>query len=454
MDFQQRLQQLISLGQEHIVDRLDQLQGESYQLLKQDIEALPLDLLSKLLDSLEAGHSQSQSQTVEPHPFHTIAQTSTEAQAKWQQQGLQLLSEGKVGALLVAGGQGSRLGYEGPKGAYVFGLQSGSSLFKLHAQRILSLSQQVGRPLPWAIMTSPQNHQATLKHFQDHDFFGLDRDQVEFFSQGVLPAISLEGKIILESDNQIQTAPDGNGGCFRAFHQSGIFDKWTKQGIESLFVFSVDNCLARPLDPTFIGFYQEQGALSASTVVKKAYPEERVGIFALKDKLPTVIEYSELTEEQVTASNDQGELLFDGGNMAIHIFAMKVLSEAGDTPLPYHKAIKKISYWDGSKMVNPTEPNACKFEQFMFDIFPRCQSMALMEVERSEWFAPIKNAEGKDSPESARELLWSLHKSWLSQSCGQELEGQFEISPLLSYAGENLPKSLSAIQDEPLILKA
>lgn len=448
-----KLKALVDLSQDHLVEAHQQAEGQALIDLESQINALDIPLLQKLLQA-QSSEVIPNSGSVGPHPFERMEKYTPAQKIKWQAQGQQLISQGKLGVLLVAGGQGSRLGFEGPKGAFKFDLPSGASLFQLHAQRILGLGQQIGVQIPWAIMTSPQNHLETLKHFEENDYFGLANEQIEFFQQGTLPAISLEGKILLESPYKIQTAPDGNGGCFQAFHQSGIFDQWTQRGIEHLFIFSVDNCLARPLDPTFVGFYHTQGCLSASTVVRKAYPEERVGIFALKDQQPTVIEYSELSESQVTELDQEGKLAYDGGNMAIHIINMAVLGDAGKSPLPYHKAIKKIPYWDGKDMCHPEEPNACKFEQFMFDIFPRCENMALFEVPRQEWFAPIKNAQDQDSPASARKLLLNLHTHWIQQSLQQEVEPSYEISPLLSYQGENLPKTLDEVEQHPLIFKA
>ena len=459
--------ELSKLGQAHLVSQLEKLQGSEYQDLESDILHLDLNLISELLAQVESNSSLNNSgedlksdsirDEVAPHPFNSQAEQSSQSHAKWSELGQEALSEGKVGALLVAGGQGSRLGFDGPKGAYRFDLDSGASLFQLHAQRILNLGQRLGKELPWAIMTSPQNHDETIEHFEQHDYFGLSSDQIVFFQQGVLPAISQDGKIILASASRIQTAPDGNGGCFKAFHQSEVFHQWQKLGIEHLYIFSVDNCLVRPLDPRFIGFYLDNKKSSASTVVKKAYPAERVGIFALKNQLPTVIEYSELNDEQINATNSQGDLLYDGGNMAIHLIDMKILQEAATAPLAYHQAYKKISFWNGTELVHPSEPNAIKFEQFMFDIFPRCQSMALLEVERTEHFAPIKNAEGNDSPQSAKFLLLNLHKKWLAKALNineSNLDGQYEISPLLSYQGENLPSTLDEVKTTPLIFRS
>jgi UDP-N-acetylglucosamine/UDP-N-acetylgalactosamine diphosphorylase len=293
-------------------------------------------------------------------------------------------------------------------------------------------------------MTSRENHDATVRFFRKHDFFGLESDEILFFQQAELPLVDADGKILLADKGRVSLGPNGNGGCFPALKHSGALDDMRQRGVHWIFTYSVDNALVRVCDPEFLGFAIQSKMQTASKSVPKASPQERVGVFCLRDERPSVIEYSEMTPEMCEARDADG-LLYGSANIAVHLFRRDFLELHADADLPYHVAHKKISHVgaDG-RTVAPEAPNAYKFELFMFDLFPRARGMAVLEVDRSEEFAPVKNRDGQDSPASARAMILDLHKQWAAKSgiSPEDLaRAEFEVSPRTSYAGEGLRPS-------------
>jgi len=305
---------------------------------------------------------------------------------EFEKVGKEILRRGKAAAFLIAGGQGSRLGFEGPKGA--FRLESlGKSIFQIHAENLLKL----GKNIPWVIMTSPLNNRETIEHFEQNNYFGLDKSLIKFIEQGTVFAMTPNRELIFENNGDLFLAPDGNGGCFRALCASGGLKWLEEQDIEIVFLYGVDNILAKPCDPPFIGAFLDSKMAAASKVVKKKYPEERMGVFAFKDGLPGVIEYSEISPELAKK--------LDGGNVLAHLFTMESLKKLEKESLPWHLAVKRVCGIE----------KAFKFEQLLFDAFPKLGTMYLTGVLREEEFAPIKNASGEDSPESAVEMFNLLY---------------------------------------------
>jgi phosphomannomutase len=303
--------------------------------------------------------------------------------------GKEILRNGEAAAFLLAGGQGSRLGFDGPKGA--FKLQAlGKSIFQIHAERLLELKKLYGKDIPWVIMTSPLNNKETLDFFEQENYFGLNKEKIKFIEQGTICAVTPSGEPIMESEGRLALVPDGSGGCFRVLSSSGTLKWLEEQGIKVVFIYGVDNILAKPCDPPFMGAFAKSKMAAASKVVKKKHPEEKMGVFVLKNNLPAVIEYSEIPPERMAE--------FDGGNIVAHLFTMESLKKLEAEPLPWHLAIKKVCGVEG----------AFKFEQFIFDAFPKLGTMFLTGVLREEEFAPIKNASGEDSPESAVKLYQHL----------------------------------------------
>ncbi|WP_010274155.1 UTP--glucose-1-phosphate uridylyltransferase [Paenibacillus senegalensis] len=430
---------LQAYGQEHLLAFWPSLSDDSREKLLQQIDSIDFDLLQQL--SGKAGKKEKPD-SIEPISAEKWTEFDKSRQAELEQLGWSLLKQGKAAVLVVAGGQGTRLGHPGPKGTFDIGLPSRKSLFQLQAERLINLSGKAQKNIPWYIMTSPENDAETRSFFAEHHYFGYDENSIYFFEQGVFPAIDDKGKVLLARKDEIVMAPSGNGDCFPALKRNGILDQMKQEGVEWLFYYNVDNAIVRIADPAFIGYAAASGLQSASKVVRKSHARERVGILCMQNGRPAVAEYSDIPEELMLAADDKGQWLFPYANISMHLFHVNFVEKAAAYPMPFHAANKKIRTVDakGDKVV-PEQPNGYKFEKFIFDCFPLMERMALLEVEREDEFAPVKNKEGQDSPDTAREMLYHLHRKWLlAAGVSRELiEHQpVEISPLLSYAGEGL----------------
>ena len=424
------LNRLKTFNQEHLAQFTSELSGGELAQLENDIEHLEFENYNELLKKVEDEFEKPEG--ISPVEPVNLEDSSDEDIERWINLGIEALSNGEVAAFLLAGGQGSRLGFDGPKGQFKVGLPSDSSLFELQAKRIRSLAENYNTKIPWFVMTSAQNDEQTQSFFRENNYWGLASEDVVFFQQGLIPAISFDGKILLENKSKVNRVPDGNGGCFKAFGKSGALKTAQDKGIKHIFVYGVDNALVNPCDPLFVGFHIDQKVPTSSKVVSKNAPDEPVGIFIDSKIGPGVIEYSDLPTELSEEVNDEGVLVYRGANIATHLFTIEALESAANDPLPYHVARKKISFInrEGSE-VKPQDANAYKFEQFLFDVFPRLEKLALLEVVRENEFAPVKNADGKDSPLSAREML--LHRDTeILYELGYEIkdEEHFEINPL------------------------
>ena len=403
------IETLNAAGQQELIAKLESLSGDSRKALERDIESQDWEELKALYtEKSNASLDDNVSGELKPMPFKTAIDDLR--YDFWKETGEILLGKGQVAAFLVAGGQGSRLGFDGPKGMFDIGLPSHKSLFQLQAERLQNLAAQVGHAIPWCIMTSPLNHEATVNFFTEHNFFGYARENIRFFEQGTICALTPEGKAVVDND-RLALVPDGNGGVF---------------------LYSVDNALCRICDPAFIGALASEGrSMSASKVVHKAGPNEKVGIFALQNGKPGVVEYSDLPEQYRDMTNPDGSLVFDGGNLAIHLFKIEGLRKLQTSKLPWHTARKTVCGIE----------KCWKFEQFLFDAFPQLGTMMPFGVVREEEFSPVKNAEGNDSPKTAREMIGRLHREWLRKAHVEVKPNKlYEVSPTLSYAGEGLSR--------------
>merc|ERR1711970_1260911 len=395
------------------------------------------------------------------------------------------IKAGRVGILLLAGGQGTRLGTSYPKGMYDVGLPSGNTLFQLQAERILKLQQLsgAGSNITWYIMTSASTVGPTKAFFAEHDYFGLNKDNIVVFEQGTLPCFTFEGKIILGEKHKIFRAPDGNGGLYRALRTEGVLQDMKTRGIKYIQLYCVDNILVRVGDPVFIGYCLSKGAECANKVVRKQFPTEAVGITCKVDGHYQVVEYSEITTKSAELSNKDSSLVYSAANICIHFFTLEFLERVvltSERSLQHHVAKKKIPFVnDEGNLVKPTSPNGIKMEKFVFDVFRFANNFVVWECLRDEEFAPLKNAEGaKDcTPSYCRNAVLALHQKWLSQAGaeiitpsgdeaalmtspasegnnnmemnGKELQSEVvvtEISPLVSYAGEGLEPLVSGKQ--------
>ena len=356
------------------------------------------------------------------------------------------LAAGQVGAFMVAGGQGTRLGYDGPKGRFPVGPLTGRSLFAYHAQRVLATSRRYGCDLPLYVMTSAANHESTRAAFEEARWFGLEPGQVCFLVQGMLPAIDREGRLLLASKHSLSWSPDGHGGSLRALQRSGALDDLGARGIRQLFYFQVDNPLARVLDPVFIGHHLLARAEMSTKVVAKHDPAERVGIVARQDGRTGVIEYSDLDPELAARRDEQGRLVFRAANIAIHVldvaFVRRLLGT--DLALPVHRAEKAVPCLDrDGRPVTPKEPNAIKLEQFVFDALPLAERTITQEVLRVEEFAPVKHATGADSPHTARQALSDQARRWMGAAGLAAPSGMAEVGPLFALDQEEFLAKLT-----------
>jgi UDP-N-acetylglucosamine/UDP-N-acetylgalactosamine diphosphorylase len=345
----------------------------------------------------------------------------------------------------VAGGQGTRLGFDGPKGTFPITPVRSATLFQVFAEKIAAATRRYGCNLPWLIMTSHQNHAATEAFFEEHNYWGLDRAQVRFFRQGRMPALDEAGKIMLSGKGSIAMSPDGHGGSLRALARSGSLDWLESQGIDTISYFQVDNALVRCVDPAFIGWHLRSESEMSSKMVPKAYAGEKVGHFCQQRGRTVVVEYSDLPVALQQEADESGKLRFIAGSIAIHIldreFVRRLAAGGAEVALPFHLARKKIPTLDeAGQPVKPTEPNGIKLEMFVFDALPFARKPVIIETPRQDDFSPVKNAEGLDSPETCRADLLRQYARWANaQGAALNVDESglpsvvFEVAPSFGY---------------------
>lgn len=394
--------------QEHLLNGYENLSNNNKEKLLLQLESVNFELINSLYENMKKQDKQLETKV---EPIEYLDKYKLKEKFKYYEEiGEKAIKQGKLAAVTMAGGQGTRLGHSGPKGTFDIGLDSHKSLFELLCDSIKKEAQKYQVVIPWFIMTSEENYAETVKFFEKHKFFGYQKDKnIFFFKQGKLPMVDTEGKILIGEDGLVKQAADGHGGVYNALLKNGMIEIMKHMGIEWIYIGGVDNCLAKIVDPVFMGIAIDKGVIGASKSVVKANPKEKVGVFCKKDGRPSIIEYTEISEEMAEAKDEAGELLYGESNILCHIFKISAIEEMAKKPLPYHSAFKKATYIDkdGNKIV-PDSPNAYKFEAFLFDAFGELDDMAVVRVKEEE-FAPVKNAEGTDSPETARELYKQLY---------------------------------------------
>jgi len=364
------------------------------------IEKLDFAAIKRMRQVLVKVGQATSAEDIEPA---VIQKTSMTGLACARGVGEKALASGKVGALLVAGGQGSRLGFEGPKGCFPIGPVSGASLFEIHSRKILALEKLHSCSIPFYIMTSRDNNSATIAFFEKNDYFGLCRERVLFFIQGMWPALSPDGRVILDRAEHIFMSPDGHGGTLSALRESGMLEDMTRRKLTTIFYFQVDNPLVEIADPVFVGLHNVRKADMSVKVCGKRHANEGLGVVVVSGGRNRIVEYTELTDEQKNARARNGQLKYNAGSVAIHMFSLKFLRRAASLALPLHAAHKKVPVCnEKGKLVKPDAPNAYKFEKFIFDALPRAKRAMILEFSRDEEFSPVKNASGDDSPDTAR----------------------------------------------------
>ncbi len=444
---------LASWRQEGVLRWWRQLSPRQQEQLRGQAKDVDLELLQHLFEQANSGEASSlrAPEAIRPAAAVELADLADgEPQSqRASRRGRQALRDGQVAVVLVAGGQGTRLGHAGPKGTFPIGPVSNKSLFQIHAEKILALSRRYGAPLPLYVMTSPGNDRQTRDFFADHGFFGLERHQVVFFQQGMMPALDRRtGGLLMADKHQIAMSPNGHGGVVKALAEGGHLADMRRLGIRYLFYYQVDNPLVKVADPTYLGHHIAAGAEMSLKVVRKLHPQEKMGVVVDADGRLQIIEYSDLPDEIAQRRTPDGGLEIWAGSIAVHVFNVEFLESlaAGALRLPYHRAVKKVPYLnDDGELVHPEEPNAVKFEMFVFDALPLARKALVVETSRQEEFEPLKNADGENSPVSVRQAMSNLFASWLGDVKIQvpyrpdgSVAVPIEISPLLALDAEEL----------------
>jgi UDP-N-acetylglucosamine/UDP-N-acetylgalactosamine diphosphorylase len=440
----QRLR-LQHFGQDHVLRWWNRLSDQERRELLDQLRAIDLDQVRALYSQRDATFRLPAPEGIAPVP---VARLDPEDHAT-RQRGEESLRRGEVATLVVAGGQGTRLGFDHPKGMFPIGPVSGKSLFQIHAEKVLALGRRYGKAVPFLVMTNPATDAETRTFFEEHRYFGLSADLVFFFCQGTLPALDqASGKLLLEAPGRLFTSPNGHGGMLLALVENGLLDRLKQSGIRQIFYFQVDNPFAKVADPLFLGHHLVAAAEVSSKIIPKEGPTDKLGNLVLVDGRCTMIEYSDLPDDLARQTDDQGRLRIWAGSPAIHIFAVDFLSRVtqGGLRIPFHVARKKVPYLDeDGKLVQPAEENALKFEMFIFDVLPLAERWTVVETSRREEFVPLKNATGPDSPETVRQAIANLAGDWLEKAgiaVPRQPNGDTavpaEISPLYALDAEEL----------------
>ncbi len=439
--------------QEHVLAWWDHLGGDERRKLVEQLRGINWQEVRGLfaLRDQKSLLPEAERITALPRP-----QEDATAPARHRRLGEVAIAAGQVAYLVVAGGQGSRLGFEHPKGMFPVGPVSGKSLFQIHAEKIAALRNRYGAPLPFLVMTSPATDAETRHFFAANRNFGLPAEDVFFFQQGVMPALDLvTGKLLLDNKGELFLSPNGHGGTLTGLADSGLLDRLLQRGIRTLYYFQVDNPLVHLADRDFLGRHLAAKAEVSSKVIPKEKPMENLGNFVLVDGHCSIIEYSDLPDHLARQTDAHGRLLFWAGNPAIHLFDLEFLGRVtqGDPRIPWHVAKKKVPFLDEhGRRVEPERENALKFERFIFDVLPQAERWAVVPTTRKE-FEPLKNATGPDSPATVKQALIDQAADWLEHAGHQvprDAQGHakiaLEISPLFALeaaeAAAKLPKNL------------
>lgn len=455
VQWQNVIDQVYKNGQGHIFRFWPELKNEQKAAFIKQLQRIDWNQMNSLI-KLALNPEKKIKHHLEPADVFTLKDRQTQ-DAKAIPVGEEALRSGKVGVCLVAGGQGSRLGFDGPKGSFPISPVKNKTLFQLHAEKIKAMSLKYHITLPWYIMTSRTNHQATIDFFEAHDYFGLGKENVFFFMQEMIPAVDFQGKFLLETKNHIFESPNGHGGVLKALWDSGALDDMKKRGIEYIFYFQVDNVLVKMCDPAFIGYHILEQAEMSNKVVRKISPEDKVGIICKIDGKIGVVEYSDLDDEYMYATTPDGQLKFWAGSIAIHVINVDFIEAENKNgfKLPFHIAQKAIPFIDEKgQRIKPEEKNGYKFETFIFDALLDARKTCTIEVDRSKEFSAVKNKEGFESPQTAREDLMKNYAQWL-QAAGIRVPMQenglplypLEISPLFAMDADDVRRKKEHIPD-------
>lgn len=427
MDYEKAVQLLEEHGQQHLLKFWDRLDEGGRAALLSQFEALDFEQINAMKALLSPDTAAAGVAELAPAEVTSLDGAGREQAIA---EGERVLSAGRVGVLLVAGGQGSRLGFDGPKGCYRLAPVSNASLFEIHARKILALERRYGCEIPFYIMTSRLNDAETKEFFVRNGFFGLSEGRVRFFMQGMWPGLWADGRIILETRDSIFMSPDGHGGILAALDNNGMLDDMAGRGLSTLFYFQVDNPLVEIADPAFVGLHNLRDADISVKVCAKRDANEGLGVVVERGGRGAVVEYTELTDEQKNERLADGNLRYRFGSVAIHVFSRTFLEREARGNMQLHVAHKKVPYCNaGGETVKPDEPNGFKFEKFIFDVIPDAECTVNLEFQREDEFSPVKNADGSDSPGTARcDMI--LKCARMLAACGVEIPRDATGAPL------------------------
>ena len=387
-------------NQMQLLKYYDELDEASKEKLCEEIMNTDLEVVTHI----ESGNATTDRGVISPLKSMELDEIE-KSKDKFRAIGLEAIKNGEVGACLLAGGMGTRLGSDDPKGMYDIGLTKHVYIFQRLIENLMEVVNEAGAYIPLYVMTSDKNHEKTVKFFKEQNYFGYKPEYVDFFMQEMAPASDYQGHIFLEAKDKMSTSPNGNGGWYVSMHKAGLTKKAKEQGVKWINIFAVDNVLQRSADPVFVGAVKDGGYVSGSKVVRKAARDEKVGAICLEDGRPSIVEYYEMTDELMDAKLPNGDPAYNFGVILNYLFSIDELERIRENSLPLHVVEKKIPYLDeNGNLVKPTEPNGYKFELLVLDMIHEMRDTLPFEVKREYEFAPIKNPTGIDSVESAREL--------------------------------------------------
>ena len=442
-------------GQEHLFAYYDSLPPASQQKLLAQIAAVEFDTVERLVMEFIRQPAKELGGKLEPAPVIAVPKTEAEIAARndAREAGEEALRKGRIACFVVAGGQGTRLGLNGPKGAFEIGPISKRSLFQVHAEKVKALRKKYKAAIPFLVMTSDANDDETRAYFEANKYFGLSPDSVRIFKQANMPAVGRDGKILLAAKDELTLSPNGHGGSIKALWESGAIEWVRSQGVDTLFYFQVDNPLTKVCDPVFLGYHLKARSQMSTKVCRKRDWKEKVGVLGLRDGAMSVIEYSDLPEALAKETDASGALNWWAGNIAIHVLDCGFIEQLnkGGFQLPYHKAEKAVPCIgpDGNPVAAKTgEKNGVKFETFVFDALAQAERTLNLETLREDDFSPVKNADGDDSPATTKRDMQAQYARWLEaagvklpRKADGALDCALEISPLTSLEGENLERA-------------
>lgn len=397
-------------NQQHLWKSYERLDESGKENLLGQIARIDFEKMKDLYD-LSQAKIEMKDAVIEPMVYQDSAKLSETEKAELIKLGEDAIKANKLAIVTMAGGQGTRLGHDGPKGTFDLGLDSHKSLFEIQCDILKSAQEKYGVTVPWYIMTSRENNDDTVAFFEKNNYFGYPKEASNyFFKQGELPMMDEQGKLVLEENGLIKEAADGHGGVFEALGRNGVLADMKARGVEWIFIAGIDNVLVQLVDPLLIGYAIKNNFRAVSKTVPKSNPDEKVGVFCKKDGKPYVIEYTEITQEQAHMCDENGELIYGEGHVLLNFFNISALEEIEKFKLPYHVAHKKTAYMNEEGLfITPDSPNAYKFESFLFDAFSQIPEFGLLRGKREEDFSPVKNATGVDSPETARRDYLNYH---------------------------------------------